>query len=250
MNKFKLSFAIIIAILIGTIFIGCEKENELISSENEAEENTVVEKSAEINIIQYIYNIDNKQVSETVFNQQQDDLLTLLSGKHDKELKKDIITIDAFTTEEKYIAFGEKNNIKLKEQIQFENHMREYVEENGIEEIYEKTGKVPQSYLDYEKQYHEKVFGKMPENKALAVAFHKDFWGQGSTALMFNTCPFMWPGWNNETSSLLNVGVYGVLTLYDRTFYRSRLTTIWNWGMSFINLWGCNDMTSSAVLWY
>ena len=39
MNKFKLSFTIIIAILIGTIFIGCEKENELISSRNEAEKN-------------------------------------------------------------------------------------------------------------------------------------------------------------------------------------------------------------------
>ncbi len=129
--------------------------------------------------------------------------------------------------------------------------MRKYVELNGIVEIYEKTGNVPQSYLDYEKKYHEKIFGKTTQNKTWFVTCYTELWGCGNSAIMFNTCPFMWPGWNNKLSSMYNVGIYGVVTLYDRTFYRKpKLATCWNWGGHYINLFYVENMTGSTVVWY
>ena len=62
MNKLKLNFAIIIVIVVGATFVGCEKQNELIGSENEAEENTVMENNTESLDIQYVFTIDNNNV--------------------------------------------------------------------------------------------------------------------------------------------------------------------------------------------
>jgi len=247
---------LILLMISAMVFAGCEKsemQTEELKSNNDfttTENESFANKSITAENVKLFFTIDNIKVKKEIFELNREKLYILISGEYDSLNNSETVTYDGFTTETGYIEFGKSHNLKLKEQVLFEKHMYEFAEKEGIIAIYEKTGNIPDFYYEYEKSVYDSIFGKKPENKALAVAFHKEFNGQGGTALMFNTCPFMWPGWDNKTSSLLNVGVYGVVTLYDKTFYRKKIGTVWQWGMSYINLIYCDDSTSSAVLWF
>lgn len=60
--------------------------------------------------------------------------------------------------------------------------------------------------------------------------------------------PVMYPGWNNKVSCVEFVGIGGSLVIYDKSFFRKRVSTIVNWGMTRINLpSGVNDRMSSGL---
>ncbi len=125
--------------------------------------------------------------------------------------------------------------------------MRKYVEENEIIKKYETTGIIPESYNDYEKDLYNNIFGDKVQNKSLFVTFYQEHNRQGNRAIMTATLPFMWPGWNNKTSCVYQVGITGAFSLYRKTFYRKKIGTFYGWGMNTINLYGSADNSTSSA---
>ncbi|MDH5476057.1 MAG: hypothetical protein OEX22_10230 [Cyclobacteriaceae bacterium] len=226
--------------IIGVVLTACQ-EQEVITSTEQANDAD----------IQYIYLLDNEVASSNVFDLSDEGLNILVSSEKNQE--KTNIVIRAFTDEKDYIKFGEQHDIKLKEQLMFEKHMRSYAVTSGAIAEYEKTGIVPESYSLYEKDYYNKSFGQSnARTESVNTALYKNFpGGGGSSIIMFGTMPAMGLGWNNVVSSFEGLGVYGFTTMYDRSFYRNKLFTYWHWGFVKIPLSGplagANDKMSSGV---
>ena len=123
---------------------------------------------------------------------------------------------------------------------------------NGVVEEYEKTGKVSSAYLDYEAEYYERMIANLTDSPSFRGTdiLHKDCRG-GNNAPLATTLPFMWPGWNNEVSAYTPLHVYSGLSIYDRSFYRRKMATLWNFGWTRYCFEGplsfLNDNMSSAI---
>lgn len=162
------------------------------------------------------------------------------------------IELHAFKSKEDYISFGEKYGLKLRESIVFEEMISSIAEKKGIIDMYEKTNKLPDWWDDYEKALLDSIFNYSTDDyidtdKSVWVTLFKQSFG-GPSSIMLRTLPAMWPGWNNSVSRVEFFGVGGGLIIYDRTFYRRRLATYVNWGMTTIQLpTGVENKMSSGI---
>lgn len=237
---------------LGAIAFSCEKEviTTKTSSSNETELNNKA-RPDEKDPLKYRVDVylDGKSISEKELQLKDNDNYIYISPKQEKN--ENIILVEAFSTEDSYVKFGIEHNLYPKEHLAFEKEIRAYAAESGTIDYYEKTGELPKEYKKYEKQIYNKHLGKLPQNKTSVTTLYKDFFG-GSSWVMVNYLPFMPPGWNNTVSSFVPVGLYGVTHLYDRSFYRTRMATLWGWGftrVSFFWAWlnVLNDRTSSVL---
>lgn len=236
----KIRFLLLTTAITGAVLTACQ-EQEVITSTDQANDADM----------QYIYLLDNEVVSSNVFDLSDEGLNILVSNEKNQE--KTNVVIRAFTDEKDYIKFGELHNIKLKEQLMFEKHMQSYAETSGAITEYEKTGIVPESYSLYEKDYYNKLFNQSnARTEAGLTALYEHFPGGGGSAiLMFGTMPAMGLGWNNVVSSFEGLGIYGFTTMYDKSFYRSKMFTWWSFELVKIPLSGplafANDKMSSGI---
>ncbi len=203
------------------IFVGCDK-NEIVEPEiNEpvATDQITTQSSC-------MFFIDDEIATEQEYNnftEKSDDLLIIQTALDSKT------ALYAYTTEEAYIAYGERKGINLKGELEFSKHMKEYAEKSGAIAEYEKTGKIPNRYNEYEKKYYEKVFGLAKNEKGLGKLC--DYHNAGGDYIPFvngATTPALPKNWRNRISSVFNavgVAVYTV-PLYDKTWYRQKLTTV------------------------
>ena len=239
-------------ILIAVSFVtlqSCEKKS-LVDVGDEKFSETITD--ANINMQQsetFVYYIDDIQTNKEEFDEytnKYEDPFIIYTGKKDEETEKIINLVYAYTTEAGYINYGEKNNLKLKELLDFEKHMREYAKKSGTIAEYEKTGKVPESYTNYEEAYYNKV--AKGGNKALLVEFSKEHWRQGSHVYMGHTYAVMPIGWDRKVSSLQYIGAAGNASLYKKRFYGRRIGYFPKVGSTVINLYGhADNATRSAI---
>ncbi len=195
-----------------------------------------------------LFFLDNNEITESdyeLYNQSKSEKFVIITTSKTEEFGvKEVIY--AYSSEVGYIEYGEKNNIHLKEQLAFEKHMIEYAEKSGAIAEYEKTGVVSEAYLDYEKKYYEKVSGK--STKAYLFMLNREHNMGGGNFPMGETFAVMPPTWNNEVSCIKNIGLLGVVTIFDKWFYRDRIAT-----MQFIEFqqrdlyYGANNTTSSII---
>lgn len=253
----KKIFSLFTAIIIfATIFTSCEKE--VFTNPNNQHENSNSTQNEQSNVDvenvdlstftqEVAYYIDCKEV-ETDLKNYSTDLLIVERQKIDYINK--IITIErqGFTNEQEYIRFGEENHYPLKEELEFVKQMREYIETNKIEEFYETNGELPKGYIEYEANLHSTIF---PEKKGvpsllLGLVLAKESYGMGSHWIAWlKTWPVMLPGWNNTLSSYQPVGLAGVVSFYNRSFYRGHLFTRVQWAMTWYNMYGADNCVSS-----
>jgi hypothetical protein len=201
---------------------------------------------------QVFYLLDGQEVTADVIEPGSGKyLLGITAEKIDED--SGILTFHGFTSREKYVAWGEENGFPVALSLEMGDHLRTYAEANGVIEHYEKTGEVLPAYLDYEQQYYAMMTGTadMVNERSGTAMLHKNWWGGSPSAPLAGTLPVMWPGWNNEVSAYFPLCLYCGLTVYDRTFYRKNLGTIWEWGyelVPFINdLSKYNDKMSSTI---
>ncbi len=194
----------------------------------EAQQDVVQVNDEEAIIAEYQYYFDGEKVSEEFFNPEDENLLIGITGEPSTNPDEGLIKIWAFTSKEKYIDWGYAHNTPVARMFEMHDHLRAYIEENRVEEIYEQTGELPQWYLDYELAYRESMLGESAVQRATAM-LHKDCIGGASSPLVA-TLPVMWPGWNNRVSSYFPFGVYSGLSIFDRWLYRRYMATIFNWG--------------------
>ncbi|MFA0961196.1 hypothetical protein AB9P05_05290 [Roseivirga sp. BDSF3-8] len=233
-------------------FAGCNSESEAPqpAAPAPADQQSATDAPTEI----YEYKLDNRIVKEGAYNLEDPGLHIAVTGKPSDDGNEIYVTIDAFSSDQLYIQWGDQHGHNVAGMLEFEKVMSQYAEASGTIKEYEATGNVNQEYLDFEAQEYERIFGKKPEAgqtgrvNSLAM-LHKDYVG-GSSWLMGSTSPFMMPGWNNRVSRYHPFYIYGVFIMYDRSFYRNRFFTLWSWGWQNIRMWGpfsyANDRMSSG----
>ncbi|MBN2618442.1 MAG: hypothetical protein JXR64_09065 [Spirochaetales bacterium] len=150
--------------------------------------------------VEYYYFLDNEELSLEYFQPNDTiDSYICISGDSDGDSSFVKIYIHEFTTEQKYVAFGGDNGIKLKELLLFEDEMHAFIEDNKIVEIFNSTGEIPQAYLDYEEERYGYYFGSN-EKVLQGTTLHENYWGGSPSYHMFRTMPVMF-GWDNKVSA-------------------------------------------------
>ncbi len=218
--------------LFAVIFVtlqSCEKKMGI--NENNGIDNTSTNVHENITeITDVIYYLDNSKVSENVFDNYKksiDEPYIIRSIIKDSKNGGFVDVFYAFSSKDRYIEYGDKNGLNLKGQLEFESHMRKYAKESGAIDEFEKTGKVPESYLIYEEKYHTKIFGKKREEKNISFFLYDHCNGGAYIALLpHHSFPFLPKSWRNRISFVENVGLVGLISFYDKSFYRSRLETV------------------------
>jgi len=260
---FKLKSKLILAVMVifgVTAFMSCEKEEYQIQNNSKSTLNS----NKQLNIddksntpyiyegVEYYYYLDNKLMSIKDFKPHENtNSFICISGERETENDSNFtkIIIHEFSTKNGYIKFGEKNKLKLKELLLFENDIHNYIEKNGIEKIFNQTNIIPKKYLEYEKSRYNYYFKN--SNKFFpGTTLHKNYWGGSPAHHMTSTMPVMF-GWNNTVSSTFPTYPYGAHTLYNRSWFRSRLATLSGFGWVYYRFVGplsyLNDKMSSGV---
>ncbi len=227
-------FTIIVLFAIGFLF-SCEKETNDVQKNNQTNTQTSN------------YFIDDVSVSSEEYDDQSSDLLQVFIIKPTNNLKSsspDNTEIEnrAYSSQEKYIAYGKEIGVDFEKQLAFESIMREYALKTNVEEIYEKTGTIPNWYTAREQFVYDSLFGNLLQLKSMqasiAVILFENINSSGENVPMPipGTYTVMPPGWDNRVSSIEFLGAAGTLTVYDKTFYRNKLGTVVGFGIYPINL--------------
>jgi len=239
-----------------TAFMSCEKEENTSISDNADTKNVVNNTKSNTTYvyegIEYYYYLDNKEMSIKSFKPDEKiNSFICISGerKSEKDSNFTKIFIHEFSTEVGYIEYGKKNGLKLKELLLFENDMNTYINENKIEEIFEETKTIPEKYLAYEESRYNYYFGT--DTKFFpGTTLHKNYWGGSPAFHMTSSMPVMF-GWNNTVSATFPTYPYGAHTIYNRSWFRSRMATLLGFGWVFYRFVGplsyLNDKMSSGV---
>jgi len=204
------------------------------------------------------YYIDDVSVSEEDFENLSSDVFFIEIHKSSGDLKsssidgEELVEKRAYTSKDKYIAFGEENGLSFDKQLVFEEIMSDFAEKSGAISEYEEIGELPQWYLEREQFVYDSIFNSSSNLKSaqisLFITLFKNYYGGGGSVIMPTHLPVMYPGWNNKVSCVEFVGIGGSLVIYDKSFFRKRVSTIVNWGMTRINLpSGVNDRMSSGL---
>ena len=236
----KLVIQILFVLFATVLLVSCEK----IEIQDEIQDENIDLSSFKHEVVSFV---DNKEVTADLKNYSAD---LLIVERQKINYNKKIITTErlGFTSEKEYIDFGIENNYPLKEELEFVALMREYIETNNVEEYYAKNEEFPDGYIKYEENLHSIMF---PEKKGvpsllLGLVFSKEAYGVGGHWIAFvKTWPVMLPGWNNTLSSYQPVGLAGVVSFYNRTFYRDHLFTRVQWAMTWYNMYSADNCVSS-----
>lgn len=238
-------FTIIVLFTIGFLF-SCEKETNDVQKNNQT--NTQASN----------YFIDDVSVSLEEYDDQSSDLLQVFVIKPTNNLKSsspDNTEIEnrAYSSQEKYIAYGKEIGVDFEKQLAFESIMREYALKTNVEEIYEKTGTIPNWYTAREQFVYDSLFGNTMLKSMLisvGVTMYEDFYTSGDKVIMPSpgTFSIMPPGWDNRVSSIEFIGLGGTLVVYNKKFYFDKIGTIVNLNPDFVNFGTrYNDKMSSCA---
>lgn len=128
-----------------------------------------------------------------------------------------------------YLLYGDENNITLRKDYEFEEHMKNYAITSGAIDEYERTGEVPQSYLDYEVAFAEEHYYNESTSRSPVPWIINDFCsGPGNASMLLpGIAPVMPPFWNNRMSEYFAMDALATFHLYDRTFYRRHLASVY-----------------------
>ncbi len=147
-----------------------------------------------------------------------------------------VIDIRTFTSEEKYMQYGDANSLKFREMKQFADTMYNYALRHNLIALVESGEALPSTYYQFESQQAQTFFGQIG---SYWLKVWDDVVPYGSSAYaMSPLLPTLDPwisgfdNWNDRIGSYRRGGVYSVEHLYDRTFFRKHLATLSGWGTS------------------
>jgi len=253
MKKQNLLLVLLLGIFV--IFQSCEKKS-LIDIDGGISNEKIVNSETEIipDEIVYDFYYNNILINENpveLRNNKDSKIknIIIVFEKFEKGQNKRV-SINSFDNDEDYINWGIKNNIPVAEMLKKEKLIKEFIDNNNIEEIYEKTGKLPEIYIDF----MAKLFGNNEKILAAPITIYKGLYSSEGAWLVQNSIPSLkHTTWNNQISGYTEHAVYGAVTWYNNSWYRYKMATTWNWGWNRIRfngaLSGLNDRTTSLINW-
>lgn len=204
--------------------------------------------------VSYEHYFDNQQVPEGTFDPEDQNLIIAVTGEGvSSDPNVGIIKIWAFTSEALYVTWGEVQGLPVACVLEVEEHLKNYALTSGALQHYEQTGEMLPAYEQYATNYiHEMNCGSGGNEsfeRALGILY-KDAYGGVPNFGMWGM-PFLWSGWNNQVSRISAIGLPSINSVFDKTFYRKRMATLWGigWGnWRFIgSLSFLNDKASSFI---
>ena len=177
-----------------------------------------------------------------------------VGGERDNQSAK-VVRVYGFVSEADLFDFADAQEIPLADHHAAASHLRDYAERTGAIQVYEETGNIPQSYLDYEFAYLDSLEGARKRAEVASAGFiYEDCIAANGGAFPYPRFgfPFMPIGWDDEVSAYFSFGIYGSTGFYDRTFYRRPLLVWWQWGWTRFDfcvpgLIGADNLTSSIL---
>lgn len=166
-----------------------------------------------------------------------------------------VITVRTFTSEERYLTYGDQNNLKFRETKAFNETIQKYAEVNGLVPMAEAGEQLPDSYYAFEKQQYQTFFGAFSPGW---LRVYDDIIPYGSNKYVMS--PFVptlgfwfFDNWNNKIGCYKRQHLYMVEHLYDKKFFKKHLVTLSGWGTSTVIFWGilgyCNNKVESMKLY-
>lgn len=237
------TYFILLVALASIYFIGCSKDIET---------NVAPPEKSELKIVEANYFLDGVSVSAESIDVEDNSFHTGITGDYIDDSKNEgFVTFHYFTTKEKYIEWGIEQDLPVALSFEMEEHLAQYADENGYIEEYEKTGEVSQDFIDYQNEYASRILNQdnMASLRAPTI-LHKDLNGGGAMWIQEFT-PFLFLGWNNQTTRYMPFNPFTGFHIYDRSFYRRRLATLWRVGWQQVRFEGplqwLDDRLSSCI---
>jgi hypothetical protein len=164
---------------------------------------------------------------------------------YDDGINQKQIQIHAFTTLEKYYAFGDKENFYYREADIALNTIRNRATELNLINL-ESMDDLPESFKDYmvstwqpvndliitKKKRTGIVIGWIYDESSNANFNKGSVTIPGSSVPLISgiPMPFMHPGWNNRESKLYPMGIYNWRWVYNKTWFFDKIGSYHWWG--------------------
>ncbi|KFF21697.1 hypothetical protein [Chryseobacterium sp. JM1] len=165
-----------------------------------------------------------------------------------------LITVRTFTSEERYLQYGDQNGLKFRETKAFNETIQKYAEVNGLVQMAEAGEQLPDSYYAFEKQQYQTFFGAFSPgwlrvyDDIIPYGSNKYVMSQFTPTLGF----WFFDNWNNKIGCYKRQHLYMVEHLYDKKFFRKHLVSLSGWGGSTVMFWGIlgyvNNRVESMIL--
>ena len=223
------------------IFTSCENNKEAAQLEQEVEAEL---REDENYITEFTIYVDGEQVEESEIELNYEDYFILLETGEKDDPNAKIRRINAFTTQEAMMAYGDEVGIPVRLSEEIAAHLRTYAVETGAIDIYEETGEVPEEYLAYMDAYVESMSPNVTEPqevdfRTVGVIYKEPFPGGGSwlyTSPGFAVMPFTW---NNRVSRYEHFNAVPAFhVFYDKPFFFESMFAHWPWGFDEISFIG------------
>jgi len=165
-----------------------------------------------------------------------------------------VITVRTFSTEEKYLQYGDQNGLKFRETKAFNESIQKYAEINGLVQVAEAGEQLPDSYYTFEKQQYQTFFGASGPGW---LRVYDDIIPYGSNKYVMSPITptlgfWFFDNWNNKIGCYKRQHIYMVEHLYDKKFFRKHLVSLSGWGGSTVMFWGIlgyvNNKVESMIL--
>lgn len=207
----------------------CEEEKLQVVETQQQEEATTANPTITENAT-YYFELDGKPVEEGAFDMEDESLYILVTDRAD-ENEKNVFVIRAFSSREAYVQFGEENDIPIALGLEIEEHLAKYAEESGAIAHEEKTGEVPEFYLQYMNEYLGNT-GRSAIKRA--TIFNDNCMGTGTGPLnnaftLIGTKPKLSYPFNDNVEKFRNApfAVYVLHKVYTKTFFRKKIFQMW-----------------------
>ncbi|KMQ64840.1 hypothetical protein ACM46_11505 [Chryseobacterium angstadtii] len=160
-----------------------------------------------------------------------------------------LITVRTFTTEEKYLIYGDQNGLKFRETKAFNESIQKYAEVNGLVQMAEAGEQLPDSYYNFEKQQYQLFFGAFGPGW---LRVYDDIVPYGSNKYVMSPLTptlgfWFFDNWNNKIGCYKRQHLYMVEHLYDKKFFRKHLVSLSGWGGSTVMFWGILGFVNNKV---
>jgi hypothetical protein len=198
-----------------------------------------------------LFYIDDVQVSQDDFPYEDESFYIAISPENN-QAGEEMAIFKAFSNKEAYINWGIEKGYQVALSLKIEEDLKSFIQENEIAVEYERTGEIPQRYLDFQEKYYTQLLSEhnLTPNKHPQIYRRTCASGQTKLVVPSITAAFIAP-WNNTISSTNRLGSYVGTTVYNRSFFRSKRGTFWDFGFNEICFVGgfsqYNNMMSSVI---
>ncbi len=245
----RLCFATVVFILLFSLH-AC---NKFSNSENELSSASIEDRSEVETFIEYY--LDDVSVSNIEIDTTVDQWIFYTVPPSSSPLYQ-TLQVRKYSTRNKFELFGDIAGVNLRKQLAIADRLRFVADSAGLISTVADESQIPKWYLTYSQSLTSNLIGGA-EDRFLGTELRKDnseahnckSWGEANFLpgiISFNPAMTVW---NNQTSGVRNVDVYGAFHMWDKWFYRKYLGVLSGININVVPLCGtvADRRTSSAI---